>query len=146
VAVVTDREDAPLVLLHSYTGDPPPKAPGPGELLWVDLWTRDPAAAARFYESLADLHVRTAKRPNGMTKQVLARGDVVTGGLIALPWTDVRANWLPYIRVDDVASTAARAKQLGGVVVVQTSDTAILRDPEGAAIGIQSGRAEGSSQ
>lgn len=138
ISVITDGEGAVTVLLQSFNGDPPRLPTQLGGILWWDLWTHDPKAAARFYAKVADLKVKTVKEPDGSTQHVLGRGDTATGGLLKLPWKDAKSNWLPYVKVDDVAATARRAAQLGGKVIAQTKDAAILQDPEGAAIGIQS--------
>lgn len=150
VSIVTDGEGAPIVLLHSYNGDPA-NVPAPlGSILWYDLWTHDPAAAARFYEKVAGLEVKSVKERDGSVHRVLGRDGVATGGLLKLPWENVKSNWLPYVHVEDVAATARRAVQLGGKVLAQNKDTAVLQDPEGAAIGIQSRQpvvaAEGSAR
>lgn len=137
VSVVTDGEGAVIVLLQSFNGDPPPRPTPLGGILWWDLWTHDPSAAARFYGKVAGLKTETLERKDGSTRQVLGRGTTVTGGLVKLPWDDAHSNWLPYVRVDDVAATTRRAVQLGGTVIARTEDTAVLQDPEGAALGIQ---------
>lgn len=145
VSVVTDGEGAPIVLLKSYNGDPPQSPAQLGQVLWVDLWTHDTTAAKKFYDKVAGLQAKNVKAADGSTRVVFGRGNVVTGGLVKLPWKDVNANWLPYVRVADVAATARRAAQLGGKVLAQTKDGAILQDPEGAAIGIQSRQPKGAS-
>lgn len=138
VSLITDGEDAPLVLLRSANGDPERTAVPVGGILWYDLWTHDPTESARFYHDVAGLETKTIETRDGATETLLGRDGRVTGGLVKLPWKDVGANWLPYVRVDDVADTARRAARLGGRVLAQTEDVAIVQDPEGGAIGIQS--------
>ena len=69
--------------------------------------------------------------------RVLRRGDIRRAGVLLAP-DEVSAQWLPYVRVEDAAGTAARAVKLGAEVVSQDEDGAILIDPTGAAIGVQS--------
>ncbi len=146
VSVITDGEGAPIALLHASKGDPAPAPAQVGEILWVDLWTHDTKAAARFYKRVAGLDVATVQEPDGSTQTLLGRSGVVTGGLVKLPWKDVTANWLPYVRVADVTATARRAAGLGGKVIAQTKEAAILQDPEGGAIGIQSRASKGDAR
>jgi predicted enzyme related to lactoylglutathione lyase len=49
---------------------------------------------------------------------------------------EVNPLWLPYVRVEDAASAAARAVDLGARLVMQDDRTAILVDPSGAPIGV----------
>lgn len=137
VSVVVDSENAPIALLRSSTGDPKPRPARVGEILWADFWTNDPTAAARFYHRVAGLDVASVREPDGTRKRVLRRDDTIVGGLVDLPWKDVEPNWLPYVRVSDVAATARHAASLGGKVLLQGKNVGILQDPQGAAIGIQ---------
>jgi len=136
--VVIDAENTPIALLRSSTGDPPAAPARNGEILWMDLWTNDPTGAARFYRRVAGLEVTSIPGADGSPRRVLRRGRTITGGLVELPWPGVRANWLPYVRVADVPATANRARSLGGKVLLETPDVAILQDPRGGALGIQS--------
>ncbi len=67
--------------------------------------------------------------------RVLRSGDVRRAGVGEAP-AEVNPLWLPYVRVEDAASTAARAVDLGARLVMQDDRTAILVDPVGAPIGI----------
>ncbi len=146
VALITDGEDAPLVLLRSANGDPVRDDVPVGGILWYDLWTHDPNESARFYHDVAGLETKSITARNGATETILGRDGKATGGLVKLPWKDVRSNWMPYVRVTDVAGTARRATELGGRVLAQTKDAAILQDPEGGAIGIQVRPQRGSAK
>jgi len=52
------------------------------------------------------------------------------------------AQWLGYVTVEDVDATAAKAAKLGGLIAMPPFDVpdvgriAVLKDPQGAAIGL----------
>ena len=52
-------------------------------------------------------------------------------------WGDVPANWAPYFMSADIEATAAKAKELGGVIHVPPTHTgtvgrfAVIGDPQG---------------
>jgi hypothetical protein len=56
---------------------------------------------------------------------------------------EVRAHWLPYLRVEDPGSLAARVEELGGKLLLAPSDAArrgsvaIVLDPSGAPVAFQ---------
>ena len=74
-----------------------------------------------------------------LTSEGYARATVRT-----IPSVDekVQPTWLPFVRVKNVAESVARAKQLGGKVLVEPrpglldGNVAVIADPTGAAIGI----------
>ena len=81
----------------------------------------------------------------GMTYTVLQRGDSNFGGLMGAPeGRDIPTHWKVYIATEDVDATAAKAKELGGSVIVEPTDIpdvgrfAVLQDPVGAVFGILS--------
>jgi predicted enzyme related to lactoylglutathione lyase len=53
--------------------------------------------------------------------------------------------WTPYVGVDDTDATCAKAKKLGAEVIVEPMDVpnvgrfAILKDPQGAVLGVIKG-------
>jgi predicted enzyme related to lactoylglutathione lyase len=56
---------------------------------------------------------------------------------VELQWDDLEDNWLPYVKVKDIKSTISKARELGGNLILETKDVAILVDPTGAVFGIQ---------
>ena len=44
--------------------------------------------------------------------------------------------WLVYVNVDDIDASARRCEELGGTVLVQNDDYAVIRDPAGAVMAI----------
>ena len=61
---------------------------------------------------------------------------------MAVPDAAIPPHWQPYVAVEDVDATTAKAKELGGSVLAEPMDVptvgriAVLRDPQGATFGI----------
>jgi predicted enzyme related to lactoylglutathione lyase len=66
----------------------------------------------------------------------------MVGGLMQCPKPGLPSHWLPYVTVEDVDATAAKAKKLGAQIAMEPLDVptvgriAVLVDPHGAAIGL----------
>ena len=111
--------------------------------MWNELWTSDVMASISFYKSLSGFTDETVDTSTGDTYHYLKQADRIRAGVVPIPWDDVKPNWLPYIAVADVATTVARARALGGIVLIDPGDTidddsiAVIADPSGAAFGIQ---------
>jgi predicted enzyme related to lactoylglutathione lyase len=111
-------------------------------LLWVELWTRDPAAAREFYPALFGWKVEPFTMPQGSYDMwTTDPGDQFAsfGGIMpvqdGLPIQDEK--WLPYVMVADADATVARAADAGGKVLMPAADTppgriAVLADQFGA--------------
>lgn len=117
----------------------------PGVPCWVDTEHPDPEAATAFYGGLfgwtfedvmpADAPVRyfIARLPGG---QVGAIGGRMPGAPEQPP------AWSTYVWVDDADATVAKAREVGGAVLVEPMDVfeagrmAVLADPEGAVISV----------
>ena len=135
-----DPHGGGFCLFKGETGDPPPFE-GPGSFHWNELWTQDPQASLRFYESVLDYTHQEMEMPNG-TYYVLNQGEQPRGGVIQAPSSDVPTMWLQYVAVDNCDGTLERAKQHGASVVAEPVDAegvgrfGILRDPLGGMIGV----------
>jgi predicted enzyme related to lactoylglutathione lyase len=134
IALVSDPEGALLLLVRAEGGDPPDGAPAMNGWLWNELWTHDVEGAINLYSQLAG-YERDVVEFRDVPYPVLRSGDVRRAGVVEAP-PEVNPLWLPYVRVEDAASTAARAVDLGARLVMQDDRTAILVDPTGAPIGI----------
>ena len=141
-AVVRDPVGATLVVLRSKQGDLPDVIPAVGDWLWIDLFTRDIQTAERFYAALVGYETDTITLEREMYT-VFRHAGRARAGVVELPWKQVEDNWLPYIRVADTKQAVDRALSLGGKVLLQKGDTAVLVDPMGAAFGIQALEPEG---
>ena len=142
VALVADAQNAPFVVMRAPQGDPPDTTPAVDGWLWNELWTPDPEAAVKFYNHLASYEV---KPDTGADRAyyVLEAGGRPRAGVTRLRATDVKPNWLPYVRVTDVNATVGRVQALGGHVLIAPTPkirdgrVALIQDPTGAAVAIQ---------
>jgi predicted enzyme related to lactoylglutathione lyase len=72
----------------------------------------------------------------------LSKGGVDRGGVTSHLREGAQAHWLPYVSVDDVDATIARAKRLGAKIPMAPEDIpgvgrfGILQDPTGAVLAI----------
>jgi predicted enzyme related to lactoylglutathione lyase len=138
LAALRDPSGAVLVLLRTEGGDPADGvAPPVGSFLWTDLWTEDAATARRFYGEVVGYQSRTAEVGAEHRYEILGRDGRARAGLVVIDLEGIDANWLPYVRVADVAGAAEQARQRGGTVLLERADLAVLIDPTGAAIGVQ---------
>ena len=122
---------------------PPPRGvwygQDPGRVCWVELLTRDPAAAEGFYAAVFGWKAETQQiGPTVYTTFKLDEGDV--GGMMMMPDAvpaEAPAHWSVYFSVPDCRMTEARAVEMGGQVLAPTMEMdmggfAVLSDPHGA--------------
>jgi uncharacterized protein len=144
VAAIVDPEGAVVGLANSKIGDPDDKTTraGPGRVVWSELLSRDPVAASAFYKLLAGYDIEVVNRRGG-EYTFLSNNGVNRAGILARPGDDIDPVWLTYFGVSDPQAAAARAKQLGGTVLVPPSPElrdgtmAIVTDPAGAVLVLQ---------
>jgi len=142
-AVLRDPEGAAFGILASEGGDPPDTPVAEGDAFWFDLFARDPAKAAAFYAAIAGFEVDVGQVV-GRERTLLSTGGIARAGITRLHAGVDRPGWLPYILVDDVPATLARARKAGGRVLLEPrsqvlgGDLAIIADPLGGAVGIVS--------
>jgi uncharacterized protein len=143
VAAVADAQGAPIGLAshgpeQRDTGAVPPLH----RWLWMDYVARDPVAALDFYQRVFGFTGEVAEQRDGFTYYLLST-DRARAGLFASPWDRETSAWLPYVRVESAAATAARAVELGGRLVLAPSprarngSLAIVLDPAGAPLALQ---------
>jgi predicted enzyme related to lactoylglutathione lyase len=109
---------------------------------WLDLATTDLAAAERFYGELLGWTYKREPAGEGQFYSMQYLKGKSVAGIMELSKKEVEqgvpTNWNTYITVEDVDSTAAKAKNLGGAVIAEPFDVfdngrmAVLQDPEGA--------------
>lgn len=141
VAVYVDPEGALIGAIDSATGDPEDYLGGVGEWVWIELWADDAAKATDFYTAAFGYAVEAV--PDAPREAFRLR----SGGRDRAGVTQKRADskapsvWLPYVRVTDVAATAAKASAAGGRVLVEPRPygdalVALVLDPTGAPFAI----------
>ena len=141
VAALIDPEGAVVGLATSNIGDPDDRttSAAPGRVVWSELLSGDPAAAAEFYRQLVGFDVEVIERRGGQYTFLNAQG-VNRAGVMEMPAEDVEPTWLTYFGVDDPQRAAAKAKELGGTVVlppspdVREGTMAVVTDPGGAVL------------
>ncbi|MEV7599695.1 VOC family protein [Kitasatospora sp. NPDC089797] len=118
----------------------------PGSLGWVELATRDAAAATAFYPKVFGWSVAPGEH---YTQWGLEGQDF--GGMLVMDDgfpPEVRPHWLPYFAVGDADNTVGRAVAMGADVLMPAVSMAggrriaVLRDAQGAVFGIYRDGAE----
>ena len=114
-----------------------------GAFSWFELTTSDTEAAKEFYTGLLGWEVREMPMQD-MTYTVIRVGGEDVAGIMGTPpgAENMPPQWSNYITVDNVDATAAKAKELGGSVLVEPRDIpevgrfCVIRDPQGACFSV----------
>jgi len=109
----------------------------PGALCWNELNTTDPDKAAEFYKAVFGWQHQYDEK---MNYHLFLNGERMAAGMMEITeeMGEVPPSWSVYIAVDDCDATVAKARELGGSVIVPPQDIpgtgrfAILHDPQGA--------------
>jgi len=149
-AVIRDPQGAYLSPFRGQ-GEAPPEcppgtAPTPGHFCWDQLMTPDPGAAREFYGPLFGWDFRTQDMGPMGEYTFAMRGERCEVGFLRMP-PDAGAppNWLAYVAVDDVDTSAKSCAELGGKVERDPDDIpnvgrfAVLADPTGGVFAIYKG-------
>jgi predicted enzyme related to lactoylglutathione lyase len=143
-ALLTDPEAMRFAILASSSGDTPDGLPMPGQWIWTSLFARDSADEAVFYQEVFGYNVMGMPTHAGFEQVRLSssgRGRIGIGELPA-DTPAVHPHWINYVCVGNAADAIARARSLGGHVLVkadrdsQGGIEAILADPTGASLGV----------
>jgi predicted enzyme related to lactoylglutathione lyase len=108
----------------------------------VELTTGDVPKAKSFYGSLFGWNLVDVEFGPGMTYTMVNVGDGTGGGMMKTPAPGVPTAWLPYVLVEDVVASTAKAKSLGATVMKDVTEVpdagsfSVILDPTGAAIGL----------
>ncbi len=136
-AVIRDPQGAILII-----GTPTREIGGPredGNFAWVELWTDDLDAAAKFYQTVISYERNTIEGPDGAYTVFETEGKP-RAGLVPTPNEDARPIWAPYIGVADLAATLKRTTELGGTIVLAPradfggGRVALIEDPTHAMV------------
>jgi predicted enzyme related to lactoylglutathione lyase len=145
MALVADPAGAPFALLRADGGDPVGVPPQSGDWLWSDLIVADSEMVKAFYNNLIGYEYRSVETGSEHSLNLFLLHRKPQAGVVELKWEGVEANWLPYIKVEDLDATIEKARRLGGKLVLKQGNAAVLVDPDGAAFGIQHPGKEGVS-
>jgi hypothetical protein len=142
-ARIADPQGAELALLRSATGDKPDGKTAPtGHFFWNELHTSDETKALAFYDKVVGFSHRSMDMGPGGTYHILSKNGVDRGGVTGHLTTGSAPHWLPYVAVDDVDETIARARKHGAKIPMPAEDIptvgrfGILQDPTGAVLAI----------
>jgi uncharacterized protein len=115
----------------------------PGALCWVELNTRDLAAARAFYTKLLGWGTKVGSMGPSEYVEFDVGGQAVGGMMELDPQAgNVPPHWMPYLTVEDCDRSTERARGLGANVLVPPQDIphvgrfSILQDPQGATLAI----------
>jgi predicted enzyme related to lactoylglutathione lyase len=141
-ARIADPQGAELGLLTDARGDKPDALTTSGGWLWNELHTTEPMKALSFYEKVLGFSHRSMDMGGGEKYHILSRDGVDRGGVTGHLPTGALPHWLPYVAVDDVDATIARARKRGARIPVGPEDIpgigrfGVLEDPTGAMLAI----------
>ncbi|HEX3403591.1 MAG TPA: VOC family protein [Acetobacteraceae bacterium] len=114
----------------------------------VELNTTDLASAKTFYQTLFGWKLHDEDMGGGMTYTMIDVGEGTGGGMMTHPMPGQPSHWLPYVLVDDIVAATAKAKSLGATVirdvmaVMEAGSLSIIKDPNGAVLGLWQPKAE----
>jgi predicted enzyme related to lactoylglutathione lyase len=118
-AIIADKDDIPIGLLQSSTGDSADGEPKPGDWNWFELYVKAPKDTAEFYHATIGLDLAPEMDPDRKSEYVLSSSGQARGGIAPLPEdNDARPSWLGVVRVADLDATLAKVPALGGEVLV----------------------------
>ena len=107
----------------------------------VELATDDVAKAKKFYKSVFAWKLDEMKG-DGMPYTMINVGKGVGGGMMKKQMPNQPTAWLPYVEVDNVKKTLAKAAKSGAQVVVdympigEMGAIGVFIDPTGAGLGV----------
>lgn len=140
-SVVSDPTGATAYLYRDHAGDAEVTVDRPplGSFCWETLSTTDPEAAMAFWQELAGW---SRSDFAGMATMNAATGPVAD---VQLAQEGVPSHFMTFVAVADLDATVARVAGLGGSVIAPlipvpgVGRMGILRDPQGAVLGVFQG-------
>ncbi len=142
MALVKDPQGALVSLIHSSIGDPPLTEVATNDWLWMELWSDAPDASAEFYGTTLGYDIQE-QDANGKPYWIFGKDELKVAGISPNPVSNMKTQWVPYIRVSDPALIAERSEELGGTVLMNPNESirngsvAVLTDPNGAIFCVQ---------
>ena len=66
---------------------------------------------------------------------------IPVAGMVTSVWKNVNANWIPYVKVQDLDRSVQLVQELGGTIVLKPAGNrrkaVLISDPTGAVLGLQ---------
>jgi uncharacterized protein len=107
----------------------------------VELNTTDVEKAKAFYGRLFEWTLEDVPMGDGAYTMIKV-GKGTGGGLMKHPMPGAPSVWIPYVEVDDIAASTAKARSLGANIIKDVTEVmgagwlSILMDPTGAVLGL----------
>ncbi len=144
MVVLADPDGAPFGLLNSSSGDPPDFRAEPGEWIWAVYQSADAGRAAAFYQDLGNYEVVPGDPVGYAASFALQAEGFARASLVEIPpgRTELRPEWIYFVRVADVAASTGKAVELGGRVIAAPRPDlldgrlSVVTDPGGALLGL----------
>ena len=135
VAVIADPGGAMFALISATPQPGPYLSQAVGAISWFELMTRNPQTAKGFYRAVFGWEAVT-EDAGGTPYTVFSLDGTQVAGMIRTP-ADMPDTWAVYFTVDDCLATEELAVELGGDVILPSTDSpigpfAVLADPQGA--------------
>lgn len=137
-SVVTSPSGAALHLFHEADGSVQPGSAQHGAIHWVELWSTAVDDDLAWLSNAFGYTIETMQMPNG-PYHLLTHDGAQRGGAMA---SEDGAQWLAWVRVDDVDAAVGRTTQHGGTTLTEPFDVphvgrmAVVADPDGARFGV----------
>jgi uncharacterized protein len=113
----------------------------PNPFAHIELTTDNLKAAQKFYGKVFAWSLRDMPGMN-YTMIDVGGGPGVGGGMQAKPMPEAPTGWMPYVQVDDVKATVAKAVKAGATAMLpfqeigEMGSIGVFADPNGAVIGV----------
>lgn len=122
--------------------------PKAGEVSWNELMTTSAKGAAEFYGKLFGWQATPFTPPGGMAGDheynlfKLDPNSMGVGGMMQAPDPKIPSHWVPYVVVEDIDASLAKATKLGAKTCLPVTSIgeigriAVIQDPQGATVGL----------
>lgn len=123
-------------------------SPKPGSFSWNELIATNPSASADFYRKLFGWQAVPfvpSGAPPGLSPYTLFKmdgNDKGIGGMAKPIHSEAPTRWIPYVVVENIDASVAKASELEAKVIVpvmslgEVGRIAIIQDPQGATLGL----------
>ncbi len=111
----------------------------PNPFAHIELTTDNLKAAQKFYGKVFAWNL---KELPGMNYTMIDVGEGTGGGMQLTPMPEAPTGWMPYVQVDDVKATVAKAVKAGATAVLPYQEIGdmgsigVFADPNGSVIGV----------
>ncbi len=111
----------------------------PNPFAHIELTTDNLKAAQKFYSKVFAWKLNEMP---GMSYTMIDVGSGTGGGMQSKPMPEAPTGWMPYVQVDDVKATVAKATKAGATAMLPYQEIGdmgaigVFADPNGAVIGV----------